>query len=216
MGPCQIDPRLTKQLPRFLSWRPDPEAEKTDAFNQDWSVIKGYANPPWCLIGCCLSQIKRTECQSHTDHSSLEHTALVPNYTGGLPSSFTSQASSSSANRSGLYNEVRGSRTSCMAYLRESFTSQGISGEATHLILSSWRSKTKSNYNSLFAKWASWCHQWNRNPTTGCCQLIVQTGIKIPICELLPLSNLISSFENRWPPDWSTPIGYSNAQRCIQ
>jgi len=96
-----------------------------------------------------------TECQSHTDHSSLEHTALVPNYTGddgGLPSSSTSQGSDSPANRSGLYNEARGSGTSCMAYFRKSFTSQGISGEATDLLLSSWRSKTKSNYNSLFAK----------------------------------------------------------------
>ena len=49
----------TRQLPRFFSWRPDPEAEKTDAFNQDWSTAKGYANPPWGLISRCLSQIKR-------------------------------------------------------------------------------------------------------------------------------------------------------------
>ena len=25
----------------------------------------------------------------------------------------------------------------------------------------------KLNYNSLFAKWADWCQQWNRNPTSG-------------------------------------------------
>jgi len=62
IGPCRIDlfaSRLTRQLPRFFSWRPDPEAEKTDAFSQDWSTARGYANPPWCLIGRCLSQIKR-------------------------------------------------------------------------------------------------------------------------------------------------------------
>ena len=44
MGPLQIDlfaSRLTRQLPRFYSWRPDPEAENTDAFSQDWSKARG-------------------------------------------------------------------------------------------------------------------------------------------------------------------------------
>jgi len=62
MGPLQIDlfaSRLTKQLPTFYSWRPDPEAQGTDAFNQDWSQERGFANPPWCLIARCLSQIKK-------------------------------------------------------------------------------------------------------------------------------------------------------------
>ena len=62
MGPLQIDlfaSRLTKQLPIFYSWRPDPEAQGTDAFNQDWSQRRGFANPPWCLIARCLSQVKK-------------------------------------------------------------------------------------------------------------------------------------------------------------
>ena len=62
MGPLQIDlfaSRLTKQLPSFYSWRPDPEAMATDAFSQDWARTRGFANPPWCLIAHCLSQVKR-------------------------------------------------------------------------------------------------------------------------------------------------------------
>ena len=60
-GPLEMDlfePRLTTQLPCFFSWRPDPLAEATDAFSQDWCQVKGYANPPWCLIGKVLSQVK--------------------------------------------------------------------------------------------------------------------------------------------------------------
>ena len=36
------------ELERFFSWRPDPDAEGLDAFNQDWTSLKGkgYANPP--------------------------------------------------------------------------------------------------------------------------------------------------------------------------
>ena len=62
MGPCKIDlfaSCLTRQLPKYYSWRPDLEAEGTDAFSQDWSTIRGYANPPWCMIPRCLSQMKQ-------------------------------------------------------------------------------------------------------------------------------------------------------------
>ena len=50
--------RLTSQLPRFFSWRPDPLAEVMDAFLQDWSLIKGYANPPWNLVGKVLTKVQ--------------------------------------------------------------------------------------------------------------------------------------------------------------
>ena len=30
----------------------------TDAFLQDWTVRKGFANPPWCLIGRSLQQVQ--------------------------------------------------------------------------------------------------------------------------------------------------------------
>jgi hypothetical protein len=50
--------RLTTQLPRFFSWRPDPLAERTDAFLQDWTGLKAYANPPWNLVGRVLLKVE--------------------------------------------------------------------------------------------------------------------------------------------------------------
>ena len=50
---------LTKQLPHYYSWRPDPEAEVTDTFTQNWAQARGFANLPWCLISRCLNQIKQ-------------------------------------------------------------------------------------------------------------------------------------------------------------
>ena len=44
MGPLEVDTfasRLTHQLPRFFSWRLDPLAEAVDAFQQDWSKVRG-------------------------------------------------------------------------------------------------------------------------------------------------------------------------------
>ena len=60
-GPIEIDlfaSRLTTQCRRYFSWRPDPSAEATDAFLQDWSGLRGYANPPWSLIGRVLAQVR--------------------------------------------------------------------------------------------------------------------------------------------------------------
>ena len=36
-------------------------AEATDAFNQQWGNLKGYVNPPWCLIGRVLSQVRNQQ-----------------------------------------------------------------------------------------------------------------------------------------------------------
>ncbi|XP_044146965.1 uncharacterized protein LOC122935270 [Bufo gargarizans] len=60
-GPACIDlfaSRLNKQLPRFFSWRPDPEAEAVDAFLQDWSEDLHYAFPPFSMIPRTLNQVR--------------------------------------------------------------------------------------------------------------------------------------------------------------
>lgn len=51
-GPLSVDlfaSRLSNRTKRFFSWRPDPLAEATDAFSQDWGPLApAYAHPPWC------------------------------------------------------------------------------------------------------------------------------------------------------------------------
>ena len=60
-GPLEVDlfaSRLTTQLQIFFGWRPDTYAEVTDAFLQDWTTRKGFANPLWCMIGQTLSHVR--------------------------------------------------------------------------------------------------------------------------------------------------------------
>ena len=60
MGPCQIDlfaTRFNHQLNRYVSWRPDPFAVATDAFQMPWKDQQGYAFPPFVLVGKCLQKI---------------------------------------------------------------------------------------------------------------------------------------------------------------
>lgn len=64
LGTLQLDlfaSRLSAQLPKFISWRPDPEAEAFDAFSQDWSKVHGYAFLPFALVVRCLRQVLAQE-----------------------------------------------------------------------------------------------------------------------------------------------------------
>ena len=115
---------------------------------------------------------KATEVQTGDSYPPLGHSTLVPDYSGnaeGLPSpSPGGSRSHNTTNSSGqLHNEAGSTGAGCMAYLQESFTSRGLSTEASDLLLSSWRTKTKSNYDSLFAKWMDWWQQRDRNPPAG-------------------------------------------------
>jgi hypothetical protein len=49
------------QLPRFVSWRPQPEAMAVNAFSVNWSDFLGYLFPPFSMIPKCLEKISREE-----------------------------------------------------------------------------------------------------------------------------------------------------------
>ena len=54
-----------------------------------------------------------------------------------------------------------------LAHLRQSYSSQRTSAEASDLMLRSWREKTNSNYGSSFPRWARWFQQGGRDPLAG-------------------------------------------------
>ena len=51
------------QVPAFVSWRPEPGAVATDAFNVKWDFQLAYLFPPFCRIKTCLRKIQQD--QSH-------------------------------------------------------------------------------------------------------------------------------------------------------
>ena len=60
-GPLEVDlfaTRLSTQCQCYFSWRPDPYAKATDTFLQNWTHLRGFANPPWNLIGKAISQVQ--------------------------------------------------------------------------------------------------------------------------------------------------------------
>ena len=53
--------RINRKVPRYVSWRPDPEAQFVDAFSCSWSQEQFYAFPPFSLILHCLKKIEMEE-----------------------------------------------------------------------------------------------------------------------------------------------------------
>jgi len=51
--------RACHQLPMYMSWKPDPQCQAIDAFQQNWK-LKGlvYAFPPFSLIGKVVRKVK--------------------------------------------------------------------------------------------------------------------------------------------------------------
>ena len=57
--------------------------------------------------------------------------------------------------------------TSRVEHLRERLDEQGLSSQATDLILNSWRTKTNKSYDSLFGRWNRWCTERGSDPFSG-------------------------------------------------
>uniref|UniRef100_A0A1X7UF04 Core-binding (CB) domain-containing protein n=1 Tax=Amphimedon queenslandica TaxID=400682 RepID=A0A1X7UF04_AMPQE len=57
--------------------------------------------------------------------------------------------------------------TSRVEHIRQRLDGQGLSSQATELILSSWRTKTNKSYDSLFGQWSRWCSQRETDPFSG-------------------------------------------------
>ena len=129
-------------------------------------IHAGLVSPEWLCKPTLVSDQPLSlqgESGGSTNSVSNNYTTLVSRSAGtvgGLPSpAGQSNGSGNTANGSGVPDETGSSSTDCLAYLRQSYSSQGLSSEASDLMLASWRDKTNSNCSSSFAKWVGWCQR---------------------------------------------------------
>ena len=173
-GQLEVDmfaSRLTTQLKRFFSWRPDTEAEALDAPQSELGqpTGKGLCQPFLEPNRQGAEQSTITSGHNGPSGSSMEEPAMVPHPTGHasrLPSPPSSQQGPDYSN---IPRECasNGPPTSRMAYPRQRFQSKEISEEGTELLLASWRQKSSKSYDSLFGKWVDWCNQQHSDPVSG-------------------------------------------------
>ena len=96
------------------------------------------------------------------DHPIMAHTAMVPGFNGSAGGLSTPPAQDGRGNKAISKLQLPNtagvtSSTSCLEGLKQRFRAEKISDQAIDLILSSWRDKTNSNYNSVWKAWESWC-----------------------------------------------------------
>ena len=63
-GPFQIAffaSRLNFKIANYLSWKPDPGAQYTNAFLMIWEKYYFYAFPPFSVIATCLQKIEQDQ-----------------------------------------------------------------------------------------------------------------------------------------------------------
>ena len=108
---------------------------------------------------------KNTESRgiSNSGSPSMEISAMV-----SPPTVITSRLAMP-ATQAGHGNRVSSNNapTSRVEHLRERLDEQGLSSQATDLILNSWRTKTNKSYDSLFGRWNRWCTERGSDPFSG-------------------------------------------------
>ena len=65
LGPVDVDlfaSRFCHQIPKYISWQPDPNAWMVDAFQINWPYLKAYAFQPFALIGRVIAKAMRDKC----------------------------------------------------------------------------------------------------------------------------------------------------------
>ena len=75
--------RLNHQFPRYISYKPDPDAEAVNAFTMSWSDVIFCAFPPFCIIPSVLQKNHQGQSKRGTGRPRVAQSAVVPNISKG-------------------------------------------------------------------------------------------------------------------------------------
>ena len=109
---------------------------------------------------------------SGSDHPHMEHTTLVPSVTGPsgrvpIIAPNTKQTPNRPFQQSASSNSEQPTAVGRLESVRKTHIAEGISKQASELILSSWSKGTNTAYQSGWTKWASWCAERKVDPISG-------------------------------------------------
>ena len=174
-GPLEIDlfaARHNTQLENYFSWHPDPDAQGTDAFKYSWTTLKGYAFPPFCLVGRCLRKVIADKVWRLVVIAPVwPHQVWYPLLLDLLveppilltqsatllqdPKEHTSPPSS---------RQSAASQLDCVV---QQLDAKGVSKDAAELIQASWRKGTQKSYATAWGKWCGWCDRRETDPVSA-------------------------------------------------
>ena len=156
-GPLDVDlfAARHKQLRRFFSFRPDPEAEAVDALAQSWTDIRCYAFPLFILLRRCLQKIRQGVQEIVTIAPVWQRQPPLTESLIDLPT-LLPQMHNLLTNPAGDPHPLVVRNRLYLATWRQSgvqFSAREISRKAFQIICSSWRRGTEKAYSSTWGKW---------------------------------------------------------------
>ena len=154
--------RLNTQLPKFVSWKPDPVSCFVDAFTISWNSLYFYAFPPFCQVHRCLQKILEEQIPQEIMILPLWPTQVwwpqLLKMLIAIPFVLPKQEDLLSSNTTPLKEEID---YAGMSPVSQSIQDRGISEAAAKLIIASWRDGTKKQYSTYMyiTKWQKFCNQ---------------------------------------------------------
>ena len=132
--------RLNKQIDRYASWHPDPEAEIVDALS---------------------GQIEARPSRVYLDSTSVDYTELV-SVNNGTDDRYTASSSHEGEpvaviRHSEKSSAVQQDSVNGLSSIQQALEDINISKRATDIVKASWRSGTKKQYTTNVKKWFSYC-----------------------------------------------------------
>ena len=103
------------------------------------------------------------------DHTSVEKQALVSSHSVSLGRATMASSKTTGSSETSRHQKdtplvsSKKLQAGCMAHFRDSLTKKGFSQKVSDIILSSWRKKTASQYESAWKAWSSWCSEQEIN-----------------------------------------------------
>ena len=161
--------RVNHQVPAFVSWRSEPGAVATDAFNVKWDFQLAYLFSPFCMIKRCLRKIQQD--QSHCVlitpvWKSRPWYPVILSLLVGQPLLLPRRLDLLRLPGTKKYTPVPSKKlqAGCMTHFRAKLIKEEFSQKVSDILLSSWRKKTASQYESAWKAWSGWCSEREFNP----------------------------------------------------
>lgn len=155
--------RLNYQLPRYVSWIPDPNAVGVDAFTLDWGTQYNYAFPPFSLIPQVRLNLEEDLPEMVLVAPHWPTQFWFPKLTRQLVQNPVILPSQPNIVHLPLFQPRKGTSiegttaANGMSLVRESLRDKGISERAQEIIPQSWREGTQKQYRTYLQKWTTFC-----------------------------------------------------------
>ena len=156
---------VNKSIASALQLETRPSGRSNRCIPPGLEKSKGFCQPSLEPSGKGPGQGKTTGSKSDTSGSHMDIPTMVPSASKPTtrPPMENPTSGKSAVGSAGRILPGNSATTSRVAYIRKNYSNQGISEEATTLLLNSWRTKSAQSYDSLCKRWIRWCNKWGSN-----------------------------------------------------